>query len=239
LEGEQEEQLSPAGFASIQCGMLLQVLLRCISAQACAKNSAMQLQQLQSVAYTVQLVEATVRLSADPEALPLAEACQGAAQLQPRRLGADKVCGGTALAVVESALRIILKAGQTVLGSLQGQQLLQSCTSLLLTCCSLLQRLGSAASPVDMSLCVHLLQLLQHSDALVTGGSSCSMFQSLAAGLAAAGRTAAPRLGGSGCSAPAHTGVRQQQLCPHTSQGGLGHCAHEQADHLAISIRPQ
>ena len=189
LEGEQEEQLSPARFASIQCGMLLQVLLRCISAQACAKDSAMQLQQLQSVAYTVQLVEATVRLSADPEALPLAEASQGAAQLQPRRLGADKVCGGTALAVVESALSIILKAGQTVLGSLQGQQLLQSCTSLLLTCCSLLQRLGSAASPVDMSLCVHLLQLLQHSDALVTGGSSCSMFQSLAAGLAAAGRS--------------------------------------------------
>ena len=195
LEGQQAEQPSPAKFASIQCGMLLQVLLEHLSAQLCAKDSAMQLQQLQSVAYTVQLVEAIVRLSADPEALPLAGASQGAAQLQPRRLGAgkvlgaDKVCGGTALAVVHSALSILSRAGNTVLGSLQGQQLLQSCTSLLLTCSSLLQRLGSAATPADMALYVELLQLLERSEASVTGGSSSGMSQCLAAGLAAAGRT--------------------------------------------------
>jgi hypothetical protein len=195
LEDKQAEQPSPAKFASIQCGMLLQVLLDHLSAQPCAEDSAMQLRQLQSVAYTVQLVEATVRLSADPEALSLAEACQGAAQLRPHRLGAgkvlgaDKVCGGTALAVVHSALSIISRAGHTVLGCLQGQQLLQSCTSLLLTCSSLSQRLGSAATPADMALYVELLQLLQRSEALVTGGSSSSVSQSLAAGLAVAGRT--------------------------------------------------
>jgi hypothetical protein len=75
-----------------------------------------------------------------------------------------------------------------VLGSLQGQLLLQSCTSLLLTY-STLPSADYTIAPWSLRLCVLLLERLQPSEALAAaGGSSYGISQSLAAGLFLIGR---------------------------------------------------
>jgi hypothetical protein len=118
------------------------------------------------------------------------DASADAQQLQFIHHNAYKHCYKVGRIGVQSALGLLSNAEQTVLGSVQGQQLLQSCMSLLLTCNSLLQSKRTVASPGNMSMYVELLQLLQRSaEALAGGGSSCGMSQSLAAGLVLAGRT--------------------------------------------------
>jgi hypothetical protein len=75
-----------------------------------------------------------------------------------------------------------------VVESLQGQQLLQSCTSLLLTSISIMLSSSLIARPSDLGLYVYLLQLLQRSESVAAGGTYPGMSQSLAAGLSLVGR---------------------------------------------------
>jgi hypothetical protein len=113
----------------LMCAQLLLLLLEHLGAEACTSgtDTVTQLRQLQSVAYTLQLVEAVIRcqaasLAATPKAL--------------EEVGLCYACNGFDAA--STALDLISRAGEAVLGSLQGQQLLQSCTSLLLTSTRLL-----------------------------------------------------------------------------------------------------
>lgn len=97
-------------------------------------------------------------------------------------------CYTAGLFVAETAVDLIPKADWAVV-SLQGQQLLQSSTSLLLTCNSMLLSWSDAAFPGTLSLCVRGLPLLHLAAAQAApGDTSCGMSQSLAASLALAGR---------------------------------------------------
>jgi hypothetical protein len=145
-----------------------------------------QLKQLQSVGYTLQLVEAVARRQASCIKAELWGLVEQRLQ-QPGSAPGDLI--EITHASATSALQLICGAGVSVLGSLQGQLLLQSCTSLLLTCSSILQNSQYVTSPSDLDVCVRLLQLLQRSEAhAAAGGSSCGMSQSLTAGLALVGR---------------------------------------------------
>jgi hypothetical protein len=142
----------------------------------------MQLRQLKSIAYTLQLVEAVIRHEVT--------GLNGQAAQQVVKAGFAFMIN-VSYAAALTAQGLIAKAKLAVLGSLQGQHLLQSCTSLLLTYSSMLQCSGTAACQASCALCVHLLLLLQQSEPrAVTGGtgSGICMSQSLAAGLVPAGR---------------------------------------------------
>jgi hypothetical protein len=189
----QAVQPTTASHVSFQCAQLLVLLLAHLGKQAHGADTdpAMQLRQLQSVAYTLQLVEAALRghavsLRAQREAL-----VQGG--LQP----SVALCLNSFLNIGYNAARaaltlarpLALKASRAVLESLQGQLLLQSCTSLLLTYSSQQLRADYTATPQDLGQCVLLLQCLQQSEALAAaGGSSCSISHTLAAGLLLVGR---------------------------------------------------
>ena len=169
--------------ASYAC---VQMLLALVDGLVCHTDADMQLKQLQSVAYTLQLVEAVVRRQASCIKAEL----WGLVEQRLQQPGsAPKELIEITHASATSALQLICGAGESVLGSLQGQLLLQSCTSLLLTCSSILQNSQYVASPSDLEVCVRLLQLLQRSEAhAAAGGSTCGMSQSLTAGLALVGR---------------------------------------------------
>jgi hypothetical protein len=142
-----------------------------------------QLAQLQIVAYALQLVEAVVRRSAD-FLKAAAQQKQASKGMQQGPAPAYVVCHTNGYAVVKSALSMIGKVGDAALRSLQGQLLLQSCTSLLLTCDSR----AFIPNPLNLSLCVQLLQLLRRSEAQAAGGTRHGMSQSLAAGVTLLGR---------------------------------------------------
>lgn len=137
------------------CVALLQLLLERTQTKAQDSDTATQLRQLQSIAYTLQLVEAAIRqqavwISAKMEA---SEGDKSTLQQYYRS------CYTAGFFVAETAVDFIPKADWAVV-SLQGQQLLQSSTSLLLTCNSMLLSWSDAAFPGTLSLCVRGLPLL-------------------------------------------------------------------------------
>jgi hypothetical protein len=151
---------------------------------------------LQSVASTLQLVEAVVRsqAAATKRCLPDEQGMQllGGPLLDIFSIdfGAHMYCAYIAFA---SALQLFPSADESdqlaqVVGSLQGQQLLQSCPSLLLTSSSIMLSSPLNARPLDLSIYVQLLQLLQRSESVAAGGTYPGISQSLAAGLSLVGR---------------------------------------------------
>mgnify|MGYP001807194021 CR=1 FL=1 len=106
--------------------------------------------------------------------------------LQPGVVNLECFCDG--YDAVATAFRLAARVDQFVLGSLQGQQLLQSCMSMLLTYSSLLHSTDRFFTPASLLLCVQLLQLLQWTEALAAGDSSCAMSHSHAAGTLLVGR---------------------------------------------------
>jgi hypothetical protein len=145
----------------------------------------MQLRQLQSVAHTLQLVEAHIRRDAAKRKAQN-EGWRPPSWDNQRGISNDHIAGFVA---ARTAVQLIAGAGDAVLGSLQGQLLLQSCTSVLLTCDGIVQNKQHDASPASLALCVRLLQLLQRAEPLAAADSStCGMSQSLAAGSVLAGR---------------------------------------------------
>jgi hypothetical protein len=192
LEGDLVFQSDAIVADSFPCVELLLALLDRLDAEACTADADTDtgtqsscLRQLESVGYTLQVVAAAIRQYAMQAATKLQAFARK--RMHPHDVYID--CFLMGRSGVAAALQLISSADDAVLGSLQCQQMLQSCTSLLLTCSSLLYSSNYAASPVDLAVCVQLLQLLQQSEAFTTaGGSSCGMSQSLAAGLALVGR---------------------------------------------------
>jgi hypothetical protein len=133
---------------SYQCLQLLVNLLifNAIDGRAPYIDTDKHQRQLESVAYTLQLVKAAGRSQAASLKTMLSVLGeQGLQQLQSGTIDAD-LADRIQLPYVAcmSANRLVAKADQSnplakVMGSLQGQQLLQSCTSLLLTCRSIMQ----------------------------------------------------------------------------------------------------
>jgi hypothetical protein len=103
-------------------------------------DTAVQLRQFQSFAYTIQLLEAVIRRNGVSAAVAgeseVAVDTHGL-QLSARDVNLD--CFWVGYDAVGTALGLACRVDQSVLGSLQGQQLLQSCTSTLLNapaCCT-------------------------------------------------------------------------------------------------------
>jgi hypothetical protein len=182
----------PATQVSFQCAQLLAALLKHMAVQSKDTAEATPPRLLQSVAYTLQLVEAAVRRHTVSLTAQRKAVVEGG--LQPNLLSSQrhKGCPDIACAAAGAAMNLtsVCKASPAVLGSLQGQLLLQSCTSLLLTYSSMLVA-DYTASPRSLQLCALLLRRLQQSDfegQAAAGGSSCGISQSLTAGLSLVGR---------------------------------------------------
>jgi hypothetical protein len=190
----QAVQPTTASHVSFQCAQLLVLLLKLLGKQAHGADTdrAIQLRQLQSVAYTLQLVEAALRGHAVSLTAQRAALVQGGLQPSDALWHSSFLDIGyhAARAALTLARPLALKASPAVLGSLQGQLLLQSCTSLLLTYSSQQLSADCTSTPQDLQQCVLLLQCLQQSEALAAAGgsSSCGISQSLAAGLWLVGR---------------------------------------------------
>jgi hypothetical protein len=165
----------------LKCVEPLMALLQCLEAKPSGDHTT-QLRQIHSVAYALQLVEAVIRRTSSCP--------NGKAAHQDVKAGYDFTIS-VSFAAALTAQSFIRKAKPAVLGSLQGQQLMQSCTSLLLTRSSLLQHSGTAETQASLALCLQLLQSLLRSEPLAAAGgmgSGICMSQSLAAGLVLAGR---------------------------------------------------
>jgi hypothetical protein len=122
--------------------------------QLCATDSRTRLQQLQTLAHLLQEVEAMLRLQT---------------QLQAAMLGWEEEVESKAtdscslsFALVKSALSLLSRvAVPAAVATVQGQLLLQACTSLLLTCSSLLHAKQHEPTVPELAVCVELLGLLQ------------------------------------------------------------------------------
>jgi hypothetical protein len=175
--------------AKTKCADVLLALLWHLGAQKQPADAAMQQRQLQSAAYALQLVEAVIRQHAAKDKART-ESHKGwlppTFQQQQGNISSEHIKGYLA---ARSVVQLVSGVKDAVLGSLQAQQLLQSCTSLLLTCDSIVHNKQHAATPALLALSVQLLQLLQRSEAQAAAGrTSCGLSQSLAAGLALGGR---------------------------------------------------
>jgi hypothetical protein len=198
LQSPQELQNLP--FGSSLCAQVQLGLLWHICGQGFAADPGTQLRQFQSVAYTLQLVEAVARHAAVWEkahCMTTSTSAANAVRHPPGQQQRQTVSHSYMLGygAARSAVQLLSSAGQAMLGSVQGQQMLQSCTSLLLTCSSIVHSRQHDASPADLALSAKLLQLLVRSEAASARlaaagahGSSCTVSRSLAAGLALAGR---------------------------------------------------
>ena len=175
--------------AIFDCVRLLVLLLDRLAHHT---DTAVQPEQLRSVACTLHLVEAAIRPCA-------AGIVASSSVLEPVTTSGNLAdCIQVAYDATTSAMFLIHRADDCnppaqILRSLQGQQLLQSCTSLLLTCSSIMQSSQAlerqlSERPSNLAMYVRLLQLLQRSEPLAAGGSSPGMSQSLAAGLSLVGR---------------------------------------------------
>ena len=173
--------------SSYYCVQLLVMLLGRSVSVSQKLDTAMQLRQLHSAACALQLVEASLRGQA--ACIKAWSSALGLSVLSEHGL----LHSVSAYASFNAATHLISRADESgllaqVMGSLQGQQLLQSCTSLLLTSSSIMQSSQLSARPADLVIFVQMLQLLQRSESIAAGGTYPGMSQSLAAGLALVGR---------------------------------------------------